>query len=151
MITQIGKDQAEPGTGYLVIAHGAIAEEMLNALSFITGPQPNFRALALDHNLDVDRARGIVMSSIDEIMSGKGVIVLTDLFGGAPSNIALSMLDDRRIEIVAGMNLPMLIHAVSMDENLSLKEKATRLYEYGRNNIFIASDILSARKKSAGG
>lgn len=151
MITQIRNDETAGRTGYLIIAHGAIAEEMLNALSFITGPQPNFRALALDHNLEVDRARGVVMSLIDEMMSDKGVIVLTDLFGGAPSNIALSMLDDKHIEIVAGINLPMLIHAVSMDESLSLKEKATRLYEYGRNNIFIASDILSVRKKSAGG
>ncbi len=134
-------------TGVLLIAHGNLAREMLSALEFIAGPQPNFRALALDHALEVDKARDIVMSTIDEMMTDNGVLILTDLFGGAPSNIALSILDDKFIEIVAGVNLPILIHAVTIDDKLSLREKAERLREYGRNNIFVATEILSGNKK----
>lgn len=136
-------------TGYLIIAHGALAGEMLNALEFIAGKQPNFRAVAIDHAVDVDRAREIVISTVDELMGDKGVVVLTDLFGGAPSNIAMSILDERHIEIVAGVNLPMLIHAVTIDDGLSLKEKAERLREYGKENIFMASQVLGGQKKFA--
>lgn len=142
-----GKEGNGERTGILLIAHGSLADGMLIALEFITGPQPQYRALALDHALEVDKARSIVASAIDEMMSDKGVLVLTDLFGGAPSNIALSILDDKYIEIVAGVNLPMLIHAATLDETLSLKEKAEKLSEYGRNNIFVASEVLSGNKK----
>ena len=133
-------------TGVLIIAHGALAQEMLNTLEFITGPQPRARAIALDHALDVDRARAMVVEAIDALMTPKGVLVLTDLFGGAPSNIALSTLDEKNIEIVAGGNLPILIHAVSLDEALSLRAMAEALRDYGRNNIFRASDFFSGKK-----
>lgn len=149
METDDKQDKQEGGgrTGVLLIAHGNLAEGMLVALEFITGSQPQFRALALDHALEVDMARNIVISAIDDMMSDKGVLVLTDLFGGAPSNIALSILDEKYMEIVAGVNLPMLIHAVTLDETLSLKEKAEKLSDYGRNNIFVASEVLSGDKK----
>lgn len=142
-------DQILKKTGYLILAHGALAQQMLNALQFIAGDQPNFKAAAIDHAVDVDMARDIVTSTINELSDKHGVIVLTDLFGGAPSNIAMSVLDEKHIEIVAGVNLPMLIHAVTMDDALPLKEKAERLREYGRNNIFVASEVLSGKKKPA--
>ncbi len=132
--------------GVLLIAHGNLANEMLNTVEFIAGPIPNFRALALDHELEVDRARNIVMNAIDEIMTDHGVLVLTDLFGGSPSNIALSMLDEKFIEIVAGVNLPVLLHAVTLDDDTPLKEKAEKLRDYGRVNIFVASEVLSGGK-----
>ena len=141
------KNENEASTSILMIAHGAVAESMLNALEFITGPQPTFRALALDHALDVDKARGIVIDSIDDMMTGAGVLILTDLFGGAPSNIAMSILDERFIEIVAGFNMPMLIQAVTLDSGLSLREKSEKLKDYGRDNIFVATEILSGHKK----
>ncbi|MBI4665655.1 MAG: PTS fructose transporter subunit IIA [Nitrospinae bacterium] len=135
-------------TGYLLIAHGALASELLRTLEFIAGPQPSFRAVAVDHAVEVDMARQIVEQAINEMMGDGdgGVVVLTDLFGGAPSNIAMSMMDDKRMEIVAGVNLPLLIHATLMEDNLSLKEKAQRLRDYGRNNIFVASEVLSGRR-----
>ncbi len=133
-------------TGYLLIAHGALAQEMLNTLEFITGKQTRFKAVALDHALDVDKAREVVKESIGELMDENGVLVFTDLFGGSPSNIALSMLDEINIEIVAGVNLPMLIHAVNIDDNMALREKAEKLREYGMSNIFVASEVLAGRR-----
>ncbi|MGK7345718.1 MAG: PTS sugar transporter subunit IIA [Candidatus Nitrospinota bacterium M3_3B_026] len=136
-------------TGYVIIAHGALAREMLGALEFITGNKPNFRAVAIDHAVDVDKAREIVKDAIGEVMGERGVIVLTDLFGGAPSNIVMSLLDEMDVEIVAGVNMPILIQAGAMDEELPLKEKALRLQKYGKDNIFMVSEVLSGRKKIA--
>jgi PTS system mannose-specific IIA component len=133
-------------TGHLIIAHGELAFEMLRTLEFIAGKQPSFKAVAIDHAVDMDKARGIITAAIDEIMSDNGVIALTDLFGGAPSNIAMSLMDEKKLEIVAGVNLPILIHAAMMDESLPLKEKAQKLRDYGRNNIFVASEVLSVGK-----
>lgn len=134
--------------GYLLIAHGALAYEIVNTLEFITGAKSNVRALAIDHVLDVDKARDCVMEAIDDLMTENGVVVLTDLFGGAPSNIALSMLDEKNIEIVAGVNLPMMIHTVLLDEDMPLHEKAEQLREYGKNNIFVASEVLANKRSS---
>lgn len=137
---------ATPKTGHLIIAHGALAFEMLQTLEFIAGKQAGFKAVAIDHAVDMDKAREIITTAIDEIMTDKGVIALTDLFGGAPSNIAMSLMDEKKLEIVAGVNLPILIHAAMMDESLTLKEKAQKLRDYGRNNIFVASEVLSGGK-----
>lgn len=137
---------ATPKTGHLIIAHGALAFEMLQTLEFIAGKQTGFKAVAIDHAVDMDKAREIITAAIDEIMTDKGVIALTDLFGGAPSNIAMSLMDEKKLEIVAGVNLPILIHAAMLDESLPLKEKAQKLRDYGRNNIFVASEVLSGGK-----
>ena len=129
-------------TGHLLIAHGALAGEMLNVLEFITGKKLNYTALAIDHALDVDKARQIVERAVDEMMGPSGVLVYTDLFGGAPSNIALSMLEEKNIEIIAGVNLPILLRSTTLSEEMSLAEKAGTLRNYGRDNIFIASEVL---------
>lgn len=132
--------------GYLIIAHGALAKELLNSLEFIAGAQPNFKAIAIDHAVDVDHARELVLEAVDDIAGENGIIVFTDLFGGAPSNIALSLIDERPIEIVAGVNMPILLHAATSDDTSSLKERAATLRDYGKNNIFIASEVLSGKK-----
>jgi len=143
-----GISQAAPKpTGHLLIAHGALAGEMLNVLEFISGERPNFRALTIDHALDVDKARKIVEKAVDEMMGPAGVLIYTDLFGGAPSNIALSMLGEKNIEIIAGVNLPILLRSTTLSEDLSLPEKAGTLRNYGRDNIFIASEVLMGKGK----
>lgn len=134
-------------TGYLIIAHGALASELLNSLEFIAGKQSAFKAIAIDHAVDVDQARKLVLKAVDEIMGDEGVIVFTDLFGGAPSNIALSLLDEKKIEIVAGVNMPILLRAATLSEPSSLTEKAALLRDYGKNNIFVASEVLSGKKR----
>ena len=134
-------------TGYLIIAHGALAQELLNSLEFIAGAQPNFKAIAIDHAVDVDHARELVLEAVNEIVGENGAIVFTDLFGGAPSNIALSLLGEQPIEIVAGINMPILLHAATSDDTSPLKEKAAALRDYGKNNIFVASEVLLGKKK----
>lgn len=142
--------EADAGqTGYVIIAHGALAREMLGTLEFITGRRPNFRAVAIDHAVDVDKAREIVKEAIGQVMGERGVIVLTDLFGGAPSNIVMSLLDEMDVEIVAGVNVPILIQASAMDDDLPLREKALRLQKYGKDNIFMVSEVLAGRRKAA--
>jgi len=147
MAPDSGGKKPERATGYLLIAHGGLAGEMLNALEFITGKRENYRALAIDHALEVDKARKIVEETVDAMMGESGVLVFTDLFGGAPSNIALSLMGERNMEIVAGVNLPMLLRSVTLEAPMGLKEKAELLRDYGRNNIFIASEVLSGRMK----
>lgn len=137
---------ADAKNGHLIIAHGELAFEMLRTLEFIAGKQPGFKAVAIDHAVDMDKAREIIISAVNEVMTDRGVIALTDLFGGAPSNIAMSLMDEKKLEIVAGVNLPILIHAAMMDESLPLKEKAQKLRDYGRNNIFVASEVLAGGK-----
>ncbi|MDH5477072.1 MAG: PTS fructose transporter subunit IIA [Nitrospinota bacterium] len=142
-----GEDNKAKPTGHLLIAHGALAGEMLSALEFISGKRPNYQALAIDHALDVDRARRIVEDAVDKLMGQTGVLVFTDLFGGAPSNIALSLLEEKNIEIIAGVNLPMLLHSTTLADDMPLAKRALVLREYGRENIFIASEVLSGKKK----
>jgi PTS system mannose-specific IIA component len=137
-------------TGYLLIAHGALAQEFLSTLRFVAGSEScgHFRAVAIDHAVDVDRAREIVEEAIASMQGPDGVIVLTDLFGGAPTNIALSApLGKIPFEIVAGVNLPLLLNATLIDDTLPLHEKAVRLKRYGQENIFLASDVLAGRSE----
>ncbi|MBF0169507.1 MAG: hypothetical protein HQK87_00215 [Nitrospinae bacterium] len=139
-------------TGYLIIAHGALAQEFLASLRFIAGGDVcrNFRAVAIDHAVDVDRARAMVDEAVRQIAGPDGTIILTDLFGGAPSNIALSLPAGTPVEIVAGVNLPMLLNATIIDDRLSRLEKAQRLKAYAQNNIFLASDVLAGRAAKNG-
>jgi PTS system mannose-specific IIA component len=136
--------------GYLIIAHGVLAYELLQSLEFIAGKQDNFRSIAIDHGLEIDAARQLVKEGVEEVMGGDGVIVLTDLFGGSPSNIAMSLIDDYDMEIVAGVNMPLLVHAATAsDGGQSLHDMATELQAYGRSNIFVASDVLNGHVGSS--
>tara|TARA_B100000959_G_scaffold287499_1_gene372891 strand:+ start:9488 stop:9946 length:459 start_codon:yes stop_codon:yes gene_type:complete len=140
------ENHRNPSTGYLLIAHGNLSQELLRVLEFISGPQPRFIAIGVEHVLDPEHARDLVKTAVDELMTDEGVLIFTDLFGGSPSNIALSLLDDKNIEIVAGINLPMLIYAAHFDDDLPLKEKAKKLRDYGAKNIFVASEVLSTKQ-----
>lgn len=141
------------GTGYLIIAHGELAFEMLRTLEFITGQKSGFKAVAIDHAVDMDKAREIITSAIDEIMTDKGVIVLTDLFGGTPSNLAISLLEAGRVEVIAGINLPMLIRLAGARKAMDVTAAVRAARDAGKSYITIASEFLSAdaclKKKAA--
>jgi len=139
----------ERKTGFLIIAHGALGEEMLSALTFIAGAQPHFHAVALDHAVEVDKARSLVEEAIEAFTKTEGVIILTDLFGGAPSNIAISFVDEKPIEIVAGVNMPILLRATTLADDMPLQEKAVALRDYGKNNIFIVSEVLAGKNETS--
>lgn len=131
--------------GIVICAHGNLAGELLNTLNFITGSEGRVTAIALDHKMDVSKARSMVKEAIRAADEGSGVIVATDLYGGAPSNIVLSCQSELNMEMIAGVNLPMLIKAVQLQKNTVMETMAKKLKEYGRENIHLASDFLKVK------
>lgn len=135
--------------GVVICAHGNMANELLATANFITGNAGRMTAVAVDHNVDPASARGVIKDAILVADEGSGVLVLTDMYGGTPSNICISLQDELGIEIIAGMNLPILLKAVSLQKNSDLQTMAAKVRDYGKENIFLASDFL--KKKNAAG
>jgi PTS system mannose-specific IIA component len=132
--------------GVVVVTHGQLATELLNAAETIVGDLPGFAAISIGWHDDVEQAREEIGQAISRLETGDGVIVLTDMFGGTPSNLAISLLEEGRVEVVTGVNLPMLIKLATLRETVPLQEVARRIREDGRNAIWVASDLLSAHK-----
>ena len=132
--------------GVGVITHGQLATELLNAAETIVGDLPGFAAISIGWHDDVEQAREEIGQAISRLETGDGVIVLTDMFGGTPSNLAMSLLEEGRVEVVTGVNLPMLIKLANLRETVPLQDVARRIREDGRNAIWVASDLLSAHK-----
>lgn len=128
--------------GILICAHGRLADELLKTLNFITGGSCSITAVAIDHNIEVSEARKIVKEAIRSANDGSGVLALTDIYGGTPSNICMSFHDEFKMEVLSGVNLPILIKAVSIQENADLETMAKKLKEYGVENIRLASEVL---------
>ena len=131
--------------GLLVVTHGRFAEELVAAAARIVGDLEGVEAVAIDWDDDVDRAREMIEQGIHNLDKGDGVLILTDMFGGTPTNIALSLLDPGRVEIVTGVNLPMLIKFTNIRGRLELHESAARIAEQGRSSIHVATTILESR------
>ena len=131
--------------GIVICAHGNLANELLATLDFITGSSGSVTAVAVDHNTEVSVARKIVKEAIRAADDGDGALVVTDLYGGTPSNICMSLEDELKIEIISGVNLPILIKAVSMQKNSDLKTMAVKLLDYGKENIYLSSEILKGK------
>ena len=137
--------------GVLIVTHYRLAEEFLQALQLIVGELEHFQAIGLDPSSPPEAMRVRIAKAMREADTGGGVLMLVDMFGGTPSNLCLSFLDDSRVEVVTGVNLPMLVKVARADGNLSLKEVAELAQDYGRRNISVASDVLEGRKKSKEG
>ena len=130
-------------TGVIVLSHGRLAEELVLAAQRIVGPIERLEAVSIDWDLDVLDARRRIEEAIARVGgAGGSVLVLTDMFGGTPTNLAMSLLDPNRIEVVTGVNLPMLIKFANLRDDGTLHEVAKRLAEQGRNSIQSASDLL---------
>lgn len=129
--------------GIIVVAHGRLAEALTETAEMIVGHAVAFKACSFCQGSDVDKLRRILKTSIKEVNNGSGVIILTDMFGGTPSNISLSFLEDNEVEVITGVNLPMVISALTKREGKSIKELAQILKEHGSQNINIASEILA--------
>ncbi|MDR2019017.1 MAG: PTS sugar transporter subunit IIA [Syntrophobacterales bacterium] len=134
--------------GLIVVAHFNLAHEMVAATELIVGEQKQFGFVDILPNDDVDKLKDKVAQALKKADSGEGIIILTDMFGGTPSNISLSFLEDGKVEVVTGVNLPMLIKLVSYRERKSLNELAQFIAHYGRKNIYLATDVLKANKKA---
>ena len=129
--------------GIVVVSHGRLAEEFIAALEHIVGPQQNLCAVCIGADDDMERRRRDILDSVAKVDTGKGVAVLTDMFGGTPSNLALSVLDQANVEVVAGVNLPMLIRLASIRSNSSLTDAVASAQEAGRKYINVASNLLA--------
>lgn len=128
--------------GVLVVSHYRLGEEMLQALRLIVPDGPPFHAVGIDPRQTVEEMRSSIAKALDQADQGEGVLVLTDMFGGTPSNISLSFLGERRVEVVTGINLPMLIKLATLTEEKPLEELAPFIKQYGQRNISVASEIL---------
>ena len=135
--------------GVVVVTHGQLATELLNAAEMIVGDLPRFTAVSIGWHDDVDLAREAIVRAIAKVDAGAGVLVLTDMFGGTPSNLGLSLLEAGRVEVLTGVNLPMLIKLARVTSALDLASLAREMCDHGRAAIRVASDLLRTDRDSA--
>jgi PTS system mannose-specific IIA component len=129
--------------GVVVVTHGQLATELVNAAETIVGDLPHFAAVSIGWHEDVQDARDAIAAAIARVAQPAGVLIATDMFGGTPSNLGITFLEEDKVEIVTGVNLPMLIKAASLKDAPSLIDVARSLREHGRNAIWVASDLLT--------
>jgi len=132
--------------GIVVVTHGQLATELLNAAETIVGELPRFAAVSIGWHEDTGDAREEIAQAIARVQQGDGVLVLTDMFGGTPSNLAMSFLGSDKVEVVTGVNLPMLIKLAGLTSRAGLVDAAREIREHGRNAIWVASDLLRGDK-----
>lgn len=128
--------------GGLVCTHGRIAKELVAAAKVIVQDVSHIYAVSIGWNDDVDAAKAVIEKAIQNVDQGKGVVILTDMFGGTPSNLTMSLLKTNELEIVTGVNLPMVIKLASQSGKESLSELVARIKEQGQKHISIASELL---------
>jgi len=128
--------------GIVLVSHGTLAQELCNALVHVVGPQENIEVIGIEPDDDGDQRRDDILSAIKRVDSGAGVVVVTDMFGGTPSNLAISAMDDGDIEVLAGANLPMLIKLASVRSTLPLQMAAEEAQNAGRKYINLAGSLL---------
>ena len=133
--------------GLVVVTHGKLAVEFIAALEHVVGPQSAVRTICIGPDDDMEKRRKEILSSVEKVDSGKGVILLTDMFGGTPSNLAISIMDQSNVEVIAGVNMPMLIKLASNRKDGSLKKVALEAQNAGRKYINIASGLLDGKKE----
>jgi len=131
--------------GGIIVSHGKLAEELLNALTIILGEVVNMEAISIGWYDDVEESKKKVNQSLKRVNQKNGVVLFTDMFGGTPSNLSFSFLKDNQVEIITGVNLPMLIKFVSLQRSNNIKEVAKKVVEQGKKNIHLASALLSSK------
>jgi PTS system mannose-specific IIA component len=135
--------------GVVVVTHGQLANELVNAAEMIVGDLPQFTAVSIGWHDDVNDAREDISQAIERVRAEEGVLLLTDMFGGTPSNIGMTFLDKDRLEVITGVNLPMLIKLASLRRSSDLLAVAKEMRDHGRNAIWVASDLLRGEKSPA--
>lgn len=128
--------------GLVLVTHGRLASEFVTAMEHVVGPQPEVEAIAIGPEDDMEARRADIATAIAKVETGKGVILLTDLFGGTPSNLAISLLERGRVEVIAGINLPMLIRLASARKTMKVIDAVAAAREAGRKYISVASEVL---------
>ena len=128
--------------GLILVTHGKLAEEFVAAMQHVVGRQEAVKTVCIGPNDDMEARRADIAAAIGKVDSGSGVIVLTDLFGGTPSNLAISLMEVGRVEVIAGINLPMLIRLESARRRMKVVEAVAAAREAGRKYISVASEVL---------
>lgn len=128
--------------GLVLVTHGRLADEFVTAMVHVVGPQERIATIAIGPEDDVEERRADIAAAIGAVDAGRGVIVLTDLFGGTPSNLAISLMERGRVEVIAGMNLPMLIRLGSARKSMQVVDAVAAAREAGRKYISVASEVL---------
>ncbi len=132
--------------GLILVTHGRLAEEFLVALEHVVGPQQHILTVCIGPRDNMEDRRREIANAIKTVEQGKGVIILSDLFGGTPSNLAISLLEPGRVEVIAGVNLPMLIRLDSARKNMDVRSCVAAARDAGRKYISVASEVLEASK-----
>lgn len=130
--------------GIVLVTHGNLAIEFRSAMEHVVGPQEQLATITIGADDDMEEHRADILKAIESVDVGDGALLLTDMFGGTPSNLAISIMEKANVEVVAGVNLPMLIKLASAREESSLEEAAKQTRDAGRKYINIASHLLSA-------
>lgn len=131
--------------GLVLVSHGQLATEFRLAMEHVVGRQKQLEVVCIGPEDDMDGRRGEIVAAIRAVDSGQGVVVLTDMFGGTPSNLAISAMNGTNVEVVAGINLPMLVKLAKVRENCPLAEAVIHAQDAGRKYINVASHILAGR------
>ncbi len=129
--------------GIVIVTHHRLGEEFLRALRLIVPDAPRYHSVSLEPSQPVNEMREAIAAAPKAADDGDGVLVLTDMFGGTPSNMSLSFLNERHVEVVTGLNLPMLVKLATFREETSLEELARLIKEYGQRNISVASELIA--------
>ena len=132
--------------GLVIVTHGRLAQEFISAMEHVVGPQIAVEAICIGPDDDMERRRQAILAACGRVEQGQGVVLLTDMFGGTPSNLAISVMDQTRAEVIAGLNLPMLIKLASVRGRVSLEEAVAAAQEAGRKYISVASYVLAGEK-----
>lgn len=131
--------------GIVIVTHGGLAKEFLSALEHVHGPQSQIATVSIGPDDDMETRRDEILAAIGKVNSGAGVILLTDMFGGTPSNLAISVMEKPGVEVIAGINLPMLIKLASIRDESGLADAVDQAQAAGRKYINVASQILSGK------
>ena len=130
--------------GLILVTHGRLAEEFVSAMEHVVGPQERIATICIGPSDNMEKRRGEIAKAITKVDTGSGAIILTDLFGGTPSNLAISLLDAGRIEVIAGINLPMLIRLAGARKAMDVTGAVSAARDAGKSYITIASEFLGA-------
>jgi len=130
--------------GLVLVAHGALADEFLAAMRYVVGPQQQVETIGIFPNDDIQKRRNEILEKVRQVNDGSGVVILTDMFGGTPSNLSISLMDKEKVEVVAGLNLPMLIKLAAIRASATLQEAVSSAEDAGKKYINVASKVLGS-------
>jgi len=128
--------------GMVLVTHGRLAEEFRSALEHVVGPQDNCETVSIGPDDDMEERRNDIVAAVGRVETGDGVVILTDMFGGTPSNLAISVMQNREVEVIAGVNLPMLVKLARVRGEMEMKAAVREAQDAGRKYINVANDVL---------